>query len=521
MKTNRDKHYDKFINFYKNNKEFDVIIIGGGITGAGIALGCAMNHLNTLLIESNDFGYSSSGNSSKLVHGGLRYLQNGQFHITFQSVKEREKLLKELPKLIWPIYFILPYYNLKEKIMYKSGLILYDFFAGKQYHKNVKIEEILEWFPYIRRFKEKNNIKYKLKGGYLYQDAQTDDIRLLIRTLKEAENNGAIILNYFSAKDLLLEDNIVKGVIGYDLITQKEFNIKSKIVINATGFLADIFRTKLGLEKIMRPLRGSHIVIEYKKLPVKYALGFSHPEDKRNIFVLPWFGKTIVGTTDVDHQNQNNNPISISSITEQEIEYLLKGVNYQFPDAKISKKEIYSTWSGVRPVVSRDPNIPPSKESRDIFIEFYKNLLTVTGGKLTTFRLEAKKVLKILRNHFPIKKWYFTFKNLSLLELEQFFEKKEIDFIKNEIVDHERIINFYGKDSIEILKNIIKNPKIIANITFYKENNIIYEEELKYSIKNEWVLNWEDFYYRRFRFGIVQKEKEDLIKSLYKNTISK
>jgi len=432
------------------------------------------------------------------VHGGLRYLQNGQFHVTFQSVREREKLLKELPKLIWPIYFVLPYCNFMERIMYKIGLMIYDLFAGKKYHKHVPLKEFLSWFPIIK--------KENLKGGYLYQDAQTDDIRLLIRTLKEAERNGAIILNYFRATDLIIENDLVRGIKALDEIAKKEYTIKAKVVINASGFLADTFRTKLGLKKIMRPLRGSHIVLEYNKLPIKYALGFKHPDDKRNIFVLPWLGKTVVGTTDLDH-----NIVDPITITEQEIEYLLKGVNHQFPEAKITRKDIYSTWSGVRPVVSKDPTKAPSKESRDIFIEFYKNLLTITGGKLTSFRLEAKKVLKILKQVFSIKTFDLKFDVISKETLNQYFNQKELGLIYTNIPDYERILNTYGKDSIEILKNILNDPEKILEDDFY-----VYKAEFHYCMNNEWVINWEDLFYRRFRFGIVKKEIEDKIKKYFK-----
>ncbi len=509
MEKNRDTNLNKLELFSKKNI-WDVIIIGGGITGAGIALGCSKNNLKTLLIDANDFGYSTSGNSSKLVHGGLRYLQNGQFHITYQSVREREKLLKELPYLVWPIKFVLPYFSAYSKLLYKFGLTIYDLFAMQKYHKIVSKEEIINWFPYIRKEIVKKNKMYNLKGGYLYFDAQTDDVRLVIRTLKDAESNGAVILNYFEAKDLLIQNNMVEGIVGYDKIYNKEYILYSRIVINATGFTADFFREKLGLKKIIRPLRGSHIVFDYKKLPIECAIGFKHPIDKRNIFVLPWLGKTVVGTTDVDHKDfkKNKNIISISEITEEEIQYLLEGVQYQFPYATLKREDIYSTWSGIRPVVSNDINKDPSKESRDIYVELHNNLLTITGGKLTTFRIEAKKVLNILKKYFKISTLeihYNLIKNHNLHNLEK-------------IKDSLRILSFYGENGLEILKKIEMNPKIISEFIYYT-HNCIYEEEIKYSIKNEWVVFWEDLFYHRFRFGLVKKEKQSDIYNLYKNNL--
>lgn len=510
---NRNKNFEYLEDFIKKNKNFDVIIIGGGITGAGVALGCINNGLKTLLLEAKDFGYSTSGNSSKLVHGGLRYLQNGQILTTYNSVKEREKLLKELPFLIWPIQFLLPYFNLRQEFLFSLGLTVYDFFAGNRSYKKITKNEILRAFPNLRiEFNKRNKIQ-ALKGGILYTDAQTDDIRLLIRTLKEAESKGALILNYFPVKDLIIKNDQVKGVIGYDLINKKEFEIPSKLVINATGFYVDHFREKLGLKKIIRPLRGSHITFSSDKISVPYAIGFSHPIDKRNVFVLPWIGLTIVGTTDLDHNIHQESNISVSSITKEEIEYLLSAINYIFPNLNLTEKDIYSTWSGVRPVVSFNFNREPSKESRDIYIELYKNLLTVTGGKLTTFRLEAKKTLKKLKKILPVKNLNIQFDNLTIKELANKFSIPFDELIK--IQDIERLLGFYGKDAEIIIQNILKNPEVVSNFHFYRPNNCLYIEEINYSIQKEWVVNFEDLIYRRFRIGIGKKDLIPKLKEIY------
>ncbi|MFN3604195.1 MAG: glycerol-3-phosphate dehydrogenase/oxidase [Leptonema sp. (in: bacteria)] len=509
---NRNLNLEKFKDYWNKKDDFDVIIIGGGITGAGISLGTSRNGLKTLLLEAKDFGYSASGNSSKLVHGGLRYLQHGHFHTTFVSVKERESLLKELPNLIWPCYFLLPYYNLKQKLLYASGLFLYDLFAFKKTHKNLSYKEILRSIPEIKT-KYKSDQIGLLKGGYIYQDAQTDDVRLVMRTLKEAEKE-AIILNYFLVRDLIIKDNKVRGVIAYDLIDKKEYTIHSKVVINACGFSSDSFREKLGLKKIIRPLRGSHIAFESTKISVPYAIGFRHPKDRRNVFVLPWFGLTVVGTTDVDH-NQIMDPKSIfaSTITEEEIEYLLEGINDLFPRVHLTKKDIYATWSGVRPVVSSNFSKEPSKESREMYIEFHKNLLTVTGGKLTTFRIEAKKTLSLLKRILPIKNSNLHFYHLSLKELAKNLNLPEKKLL--EIPDIERILAFYGKDSENIIQNILQNPKIITEFYFYKPDNCLYEEEIHYSILNEWVMDFQDLVYHRYRIGLCKKELLPLMKRIY------
>lgn len=334
---NRDIHLQLLERAIEKNNSFDVIIIGGGITGAGIALGTSLNGLRTLLLEANDFGSGTSGNSSKLVHGGLRYLQHGQVHITYLSVQERERLLKELPNLVWPIYFVLPYYYTKQKIMYSLGLTTYDLFSLKGFHRKLSKEELISFFPYIKTKYKKAHKEYTLQGGYIYKDAQTDDIRLVIRTLKKAEKNHTIILNYFPVKNLLIKNDSVIGVCAYDSIKKKEYSLYARVVINATGAFVDFFREQIGLKKIIRPLRGSHIAFLSSKIQVPYAIGFRHPQDHRNVFIMPWLGLTVVGTTDLDHQlNSETGRITIPEITQEEIQYLLKAVQDLFPNLHLT-----------------------------------------------------------------------------------------------------------------------------------------------------------------------------------------
>ncbi len=490
--SNRNKH----LNFLENKKNFDIVIIGGGISGAGIGWATSLNGISTVILEARDFGFSTSGNSSKLVHGGLRYLKNGQFKVTFDSVREREKLLKELSGLVWPISFVIPIYSKEFKFVYKLGLSIYDLFAGRKSHNYISSENLLNEFRYLN----KQIWKGELIGGYEYQDAQTDDIRLLIRTLKEAEKNGCTILNYFPVRDLIIKDGCVKGVVAYDEIHKKEYQIYSKIVINACGFQSDFFRGKMGLAPIMRPLRGSHLIFNYEKLPIRRALGFSHPIDKRNIFVLPWFGKIVLGTTDVDHSlNLLPGKTSISEISQEEIDYLLEGIQYYFPEISFSREDIFNSWSGIRPVVSSDRRKSPSKESRDVYIEFYNHLITVTGGKLTSFRLEAIKTLKLLKKFFSIKH-----QNLVFRKVHPVLNKDWHQNIPQE--DIFRIFGFYGEDAINILNSILQNPDVVDKFHYFSDNNHIYKEELIYSQKYEWVTNKEDLYYRRFRFGLLKKK---------------
>ena len=266
--------------------------------------------------------------------------------------------------------------------------MVYDLLAGKRTRKYDGADEFLMYAPHIDRD--------KLRGGSRYMDAKTDDARLVLRVLQEAAAHGATLLNYTPAKQLLRDGQQVTGVLLEDALSGEAYQVRARAVVNATGAWADILRGEVQAKPMLRPLRGSHLLLPFWRLPVAQAISFMHPADGRPVFLYPWEGVTLVGTTDLDHPDLQNE----ASISRAEVDYLLQALQYQFPDMQLSDADILSTYAGVRPVVNTG-KADPSSEGRDHVVLLENGLLTVTGGKLTTFRVIALDVLAKLRSLLP------------------------------------------------------------------------------------------------------------------------
>jgi glycerol-3-phosphate dehydrogenase len=363
---------------------WDIIIIGGGITGAGLLHLASGLGLRALLVEGRDFAWGTSSRSSKMVHGGLRYLREGNIKLVVESVRERQHLLKTLPGLVDPLGFLMPMYRGKKlnKLIYDAGLTFYDLIAGRKNHRFYKQPDFEMLAPYVRR--------ENLLGGFAFQDAQTDDARLVLRVLREGVASGGSVLNYARA-ELLRENESVVGVTLHDTLSERTAPVRAKLVISATGAMADELRKQAGVATAkIRPLRGSHLVFSQNTLPTAQVVSFMHPQDRRAVFIYPWEGVVVVGTTDLDHPESLN---AEPGITPQEIKYLLEAVGYILPALPVTQSDIISTWAGVRPVIASGDNVDPSKEARDSVVWLENGLLTVTGGKLTTFQPLAKQAL--------------------------------------------------------------------------------------------------------------------------------
>lgn len=370
------------------SQSWDVIIIGGGITGAGILREATRVGLRALLIEADDFAAGTSSRSSKLVHGGFRYLKNAQLKMTLTSVRERERLIQEGRGLITQLGFLFVHYQRDHfpPWLFGMGLTLYDLLAMRWNHRYYDAYDILELSPYLN--------SQGLIGGYRYFDAQTDDARLVLRLLQEACDEGGWALNYCRVIELLRrQDGRVCGVAVRDeapLGQARTAEIQARVVINASGAWADELRAQLGYEGRLRKLRGSHLILSRQRLPTQRAVTFLHPRDRRPVFALPWEGVVLFGTTDVDHQEA----LSIDAkISPQEVEYLLSALQDVFPVLELTADDILATFAGVRAVVNTG-KADPSKESREHVLWLENGLLTVSGGKLTTFRLMAHDALR-------------------------------------------------------------------------------------------------------------------------------
>lgn len=367
-------------------QDWDLIIVGGGITGAGIFKRAVSGGIKTLLLEAADFSSGTSSKSSKLVHGGFRYLRSGQYDVTFESVRQRQVLLKQARHLVTPLGFILPYgSNARQKRIFRAGVIIYDLMAPKWNHRNLNLNQLRETIPALK--------PAGMAGAYLYQDARLDDSRMVLRLIQESQAQGGLALNYAKVVQLLrTKAGVVCGVAVEDQSRAHmgTLELKAHAVINATGPWTDKLREQLGQQGRVRPLRGSHLVFSFEDLPLPHAVTLMHPKDHRAMFAIPWEGRTLFGTTDLDH------PFPLSQepyCTNQEIAYMLEAVNAIFPDAGISEKSIISSFAGLRPIVRGDAN-NPSAESRAHLVLEENGLVTITGGKLTIFETMAEDALK-------------------------------------------------------------------------------------------------------------------------------
>ena len=469
------------------DQEWDIIIIGGGITGAGILREAVRAGQRSLLIEGQDFAAGTSSRSSKLVHGGLRYLRNGQLSTTISSVHERERLLREGKGLITKLGFLYASYESDTMPLWVLGLglTIYDFLGLRRGHKRYAPSGLVALAPGLRRT--------DLVGGYRYFDAQTDDARLVIRIIRESVRAGGWAINYVNARQVLRQANgrvcgvTVEDVSGHG--NGRSAEIFAPVVVNATGAWADGLRSQIGGQKRLRCLRGSHLVFPGSKFPLARAVSFAHPTDGRPIFALPWEGITLFGTTDVDHAVLGRKEPGIDSA---ELDYLMSAVNYGFPGLELGQEDIQSTFAGVRAVVNSG-KADPSKESREHVLWNEDGLLTVTGGKLTTFRVMARDALKAIRMAGGGR--------LKLGEARALDEP--IDLEPLSAVDtplRQRLVGRYGQDAPAVVQAAVSGE--LAPID-EKTGQTALWAELRWAARAEGVVHLEDLLLRRVRLGLL------------------
>jgi glycerol-3-phosphate dehydrogenase len=370
---------------------WDLIVVGGGIVGAAMLRAAARAGVRTLLLERGDFASGTSSRSSQLVHGGLRYLAQGQVGLARSAVSERDRLVRDAPGLVTPLDFLFPFYEGEraKRLAYGVALTAYDALAGRRSLHSVTGPDLALLSP--------SSHPLGLIGGLRYREAQTDDARLVLRVLREGVGSGGRALNYAPVTSLLRGRDGVCGVRVHDDVTSQETEVRAAVVVNATGAWADELRAEVGGAAKMRPLKGSHLVFPAAKFPTSIGVNVLHPGDGRPITVAPWQGATLVGTTDIDHPNELGNDVAISAA---EVDYLLGALASQFRALSLSREDIVSTWSGVRPTVATGA-ATASRELRAHVVWDEQGLLTVTGGKLTTFRLIAQDALQAAAARLP------------------------------------------------------------------------------------------------------------------------
>lgn len=469
---------------FAGHMPWDLIIIGGGITGAGILREAARCGLRALLLEQNDFASGTSSRSSKLVHGGLRYLKTGQWHLTLESVRERERLLRDGAGLVEPLGFVLPVYAKQKPSgwMLRAGLFAYDLMARRLRHRVLDINAIRLLAPAIR--------EAGLLGGFLYPDAQTDDARLTLRVLQEAlSSDDTRALNYVRVESLLRDRDVVSGVRVHDRVSGQYAELRAKVVINAGGAWGDLVRAQIKAPPRLRPLRGSHLVFPYHRLPVAQAVSLFHPRDRRPVFAFPWEGVVILGTTDIDHREDLNQSPSIS---DAEVTYLMEAVHHQFPSLPLKAEHALSSYCGVRPVIAGG-HADPSKESREFALWEEEGLLTITGGKLTTFRTTALQVLRAVHDRLP-----------AVAQLRD--DAPILDPVAQPANSKlnpgllRRIYGRYGAQADHLLSE--SQPEDMKPIG----DSVYLWAELLWAARQEAVVHLEDLLLRRTRIGLVMRE---------------
>lgn len=374
--------------------QWDICIIGGGATGLGTALDAASRGLKTILFEQHDFAKGTSSRSTKLVHGGVRYLQQGNIKLVMEALKERGILMKNAPHLVHNQLFIIPNYKWWEKPFYGIGLKIYDKMAGKLGlgpSQLLSRDETIELAPTLD--------PKDLKGGVLYHDGQFDDARLAISIAQTGAQQGAVLLNYFPVTALLKMQNKVCGVWVKDAFTGEEYEVRSKIVVNATGVFTDALMKMDDPkhENIIRASQGIHLVVEKEFLPGETAILIPRTDDGRVLFAVPWHGKIVLGTTDTATQNITAEPIPLVD----EVQFILRHIGrYLTHDPLIA--DVKSMFAGLRPLVKRTTKRTAAL-SRDHLITIGDSgMITVTGGKWTTYRKMAEDVIDIVTEKLGI-----------------------------------------------------------------------------------------------------------------------
>jgi len=373
---------------------FDVLVVGGGVTGAGVARRAAQAGLRTALVEKGDLAAGTSAWSSKLVHGGLRYLAHLQLGVVRESVRGREALLRAAPGLVEELGFLMPVARGSSpgRVTMEGGLAAYDLLAHRRTHRRLRGGELELLAPRVR--------DTELVAAFRYGDAWTDDARLVFRVAMDAVAAGAVLLTYAEVQELLQGP---KGdVLGVRVVDRgpgtggRSAEVRAAAVVNATGAWADRLRARVGGAARLRPLRGSHLLFPAWRFPVAQAVSYPHPFDGRPVFAYPWESVTLVGTTDVDHPDD---PDEGTRISPAEADYLLAWARHVFPSLDLLATDVHATFAGVRPVIGSG-KADPSAESRDHACWEEAGLLTVTGGKLTTFDAVARDALAALKPRF-------------------------------------------------------------------------------------------------------------------------
>jgi glycerol-3-phosphate dehydrogenase len=458
-------------------EKWDFIIIGGGATGVGTAIEAASRGYSTLLVEQSDFGKGTSSRSTKLIHGGVRYLKQGNLSLVLEALKERGILHRNAPHLVHNLPFIVPNYDWWEGPFYGIGLKLYDVLAGREGFGDSKVlskEETIQHLPTIET--------HGLKGGVIYYDGQFDDARLIINMVRTAAEQGAALVNYMEVKAVLKQNDMVDGVLVKDSENGREFEVKAKVVINATGVFTDNIRRmdEQDAAPIIRPSQGIHLVLDKSFLPGDSAIMIPQTDDGRVLFAIPWHDRIVVGTTETPVQSIELEPAPFP----EELEFLLThAARYLTRDPVES--DILSIFAGLRPLVTDADNVKDTAAlSRDHLVHISRSgLVTVAGGKWTTYRRMAEDTIDqaaILAQLDPVPS---ISKNLNI----HGYHSNAKMFGEFQV---------YGSDATEIDNLLDEHPEYRQKL---HQDLPVYAGEIIWAVRKEMARTVEDFLSRRTR----------------------
>jgi glycerol-3-phosphate dehydrogenase len=435
------KRTDMLQQAQSRTEPWDIIIVGGGATGVGVAVDAATRGYATLLLEQHDFGKGTSSRATKLVHGGVRYLEQGNVSLVMEALKERGLLRQNAPHLVHELAHIVPSYSWWEGPFYGIGLKLYQMLSGKY---GFGPSQLLSKEETLRRLPSVN--PDGLTGGVVYYDGQFDDTRLLINLVATAAEQGATLLNY--AKVIQLHkgaDNIIHGLTWQDVETGETFEIKGKVVVNATGAFTDSVRQLADPEakKMIAPSQGAHILLDRSFLPGTDAILVPHTKDGRVMFALPWHGHTLVGTTDTPIPQATLEPVAL----DQEVAFMLETAGLYLAK-KPTRADILSVWAGIRPLVKAGDGKNTAALSRDHTVHIDQSgLLSIAGGKWTTYRNMAQDAVDQAATLADLPDKNCVTKNLNI----HGYHTNAANFGS---------LSFYGSDATAIRELIVKDSAL-------------------------------------------------------------
>lgn len=476
----------------------DLLVIGAGINGAGIARDAAMRGIRTALLDKGDFGSGTSSRSSRLVHGGLRYLEMGHLRLVFESSRERRTLLRIAPHLVWPRSFIFPVHTGSRIPRWKlaAGLTLYDLlalFRNVRRHRMLGKKQILRAEPHLR--------SQDLLGGGRYYDAQCDDARLTLANVRSAHAHGALVANYVTVHGFEPPDGHIHRVRATDQITNSSYTIPARLVVNATGPWSDEFRAKedATITPVLRKTKGVHVTVMRSRLGNNEALALTSPIDGRVMFVIPWGDLTYVGTTDTDNSIDPDQ----ARATAEDVVYLLRSANAFFPEARLQPDDVVSTWAGIRPMVApreaKDPSAVP-REHRILHSD--SGMISVIGGKLTTYRAMAAQVVDIVAKRLrnldgrSIPKRAGTdvepLPGGSVQDLSVLVQHVVREGLSPRTAEH--LVRAYGSESAAVLNLALANPKLADPVV---PGHPAIRAELIHAMRREMAITLSDLLIRR------------------------